>query len=202
MLNRGSSLGGVLGAFWVLVSLLEVAIPPAQAQNAAPAAAPVKLGIVAARKEAKAVEIKVTLPTFEQCAETYIREHWSTWSKKHRNQWPSSLKRYAYPTIGNSPSRRSSPATSTNCFGRSGLRSERRPIVSADGSKRSSQKISTLTTPIFEILLSSPNSCARSFQGGRNASCVIILRCPKPRRRSSWRTYPQPAAPRLRCFVF
>jgi integrase len=54
----------------------------------------------AAREEAKAVEIKVTLPTFEQCAEIYIRERWSTWSKKHRNQWPSSLKRYAYPTIG------------------------------------------------------------------------------------------------------
>lgn len=54
----------------------------------------------AARKEAKAVEIKVTLPIFEECAETYIREHWSNWSKKHRNQWPSSLKRYAYPTIG------------------------------------------------------------------------------------------------------
>ena len=31
---------------------------------------------------------------------SYIREHWSTWSEKHRNQWPSSLKRYAYPTIG------------------------------------------------------------------------------------------------------
>jgi integrase len=54
----------------------------------------------AAREEAKAVEIKVALPTFEQCAEVYIREHWTTWSKKHRNQWPSSLKRYAYPTIG------------------------------------------------------------------------------------------------------
>ena len=54
----------------------------------------------AAREEAKAVELKVTLPTFEQCAEVYIRERWSTWSKKHRNQWPSSLKRYAYPTIG------------------------------------------------------------------------------------------------------
>ena len=54
----------------------------------------------AARLEAKAVEIKVTLPTFEECAETYIRERWSTWSRKHRNQWPSSLKRYAYPTIG------------------------------------------------------------------------------------------------------
>src|SRR5215471_2502127 len=54
----------------------------------------------AVREDAKAVEVKVTLPTFEQCAETYIREHWSTWSKKHRNQWPSSLKCYAYPTIG------------------------------------------------------------------------------------------------------
>jgi integrase len=54
----------------------------------------------AAREEAKAVELKISLPTFEECAETYIREHWSNWSKKHRNQWPSSLKRYAYPTIG------------------------------------------------------------------------------------------------------
>jgi integrase len=53
-----------------------------------------------AREEAKAVEIKGTLPTFEECAEIYIREHWATWSEKHRNQWPSSLKCYAYPTIG------------------------------------------------------------------------------------------------------
>jgi len=29
-----------------------------------------------AREDAKAVEIKVNLPSFEQCAETYIREHW------------------------------------------------------------------------------------------------------------------------------
>jgi integrase len=54
----------------------------------------------AAREDAKAAEIRVIRPTFEQCAETYIREHWPTWSKKHRNQWPSSLKRYAYTTIG------------------------------------------------------------------------------------------------------
>ena len=54
----------------------------------------------AARAEAKATEIKITLPTFEECAETYIRERWLAWSKKHRDQWPSSLKRYAYPTIG------------------------------------------------------------------------------------------------------
>jgi integrase len=54
----------------------------------------------AAREEARAIEIKVTLPTFEECSEIYIRERWSTWSKKHRDQWPSSLKRYAYVTIG------------------------------------------------------------------------------------------------------
>ena len=53
-----------------------------------------------AREDAKATQIKVTLPIFEECAETYIREHWSIWSKKHRAQWPSSLKRYAYATIG------------------------------------------------------------------------------------------------------
>jgi integrase len=53
-----------------------------------------------ARENAKATQIKVALPVFEECAETYIREHWSIWSKKHRAQWPSSLKRYAYPTIG------------------------------------------------------------------------------------------------------
>jgi len=54
----------------------------------------------AARQEAKATELKLNLPTFEECAEIYIRERWLTWSKKHRDQWPSSLKRYAYATIG------------------------------------------------------------------------------------------------------
>jgi hypothetical protein len=53
-----------------------------------------------ARQEAKATEIQLSLPTFEECAEIYIRERWATWSKKHRDQWPSSLKRYAYATIG------------------------------------------------------------------------------------------------------
>ena len=54
----------------------------------------------AARQVLKAAEISSMQPTFEQCAEAYINEHWSGWSKKHRDQWPSSLKRYAYPTIG------------------------------------------------------------------------------------------------------
>jgi hypothetical protein len=40
------------------------------------------------------------LPTFEERAEAYIRANWSTWSEKHRDQRPSSLKRCAYATIG------------------------------------------------------------------------------------------------------
>lgn len=53
-----------------------------------------------ARAEAKAVATVTAAPTFEECAQQYIDENWSKWSKKHRNQWPSSLKAYAYSTIG------------------------------------------------------------------------------------------------------
>jgi len=52
------------------------------------------------RQEAMAMEAQRAAPTFEECAEAYIRAQWSTRSEKHRDQWPSSLKRYAYPTIG------------------------------------------------------------------------------------------------------
>ena len=52
------------------------------------------------RQEAKTTEAAEKAKTFEECAQAYIDEHWNTWSEKHRNQWPSSLKRYAYPTIG------------------------------------------------------------------------------------------------------
>jgi hypothetical protein len=54
----------------------------------------------AARQKIQAAEIAASAPTFRQCAEKYIDQQWSTWSEKHRAQWPSSLKRYAYPTIG------------------------------------------------------------------------------------------------------
>src|ERR1700722_19950575 len=54
----------------------------------------------AAREEKKAVEAAEKAKTFEECAQAYIDEHWDGWSEKHRAQWPSSLKRYAYPTIG------------------------------------------------------------------------------------------------------
>jgi hypothetical protein len=47
-----------------------------------------------AREEAKAVAVTAALPTFEQCAQRYIDENWSRWSKKHRAQWPSSLAAY------------------------------------------------------------------------------------------------------------
>jgi hypothetical protein len=52
-------------------------------------------------REVKAAEAATTAaPTFEQCAERYIEEHRGQWSKKHADQWPSSLKTYVYPTIG------------------------------------------------------------------------------------------------------
>jgi integrase len=54
----------------------------------------------AAREEKKAAEAAERAKTFEECAQAYIDERWDGWSKKHRAQWPSSLKRYAYPTIG------------------------------------------------------------------------------------------------------
>jgi hypothetical protein len=56
-----------------------------------------------ARNETKAAEAAAAqppAPTFEECAQTYIDKHWHDWSEKHRAQWPSSLKAYAYPTIG------------------------------------------------------------------------------------------------------
>jgi integrase len=54
----------------------------------------------AAREEKKAQATVENAKTFGQCAQAYIDEHWNSWSEKHRAQWPSSLKAYAYPTIG------------------------------------------------------------------------------------------------------
>ena len=54
----------------------------------------------AARVEAKATEVAEKAKTFDECAQAYIDEHWDSWGRKHRAQWPSSLKRYAHPTIG------------------------------------------------------------------------------------------------------
>lgn len=53
-----------------------------------------------ARQEAEGAKVRAEAPTFQDCAESYIDENWGKWSAKHRAQWPSSLQRYAYPTIG------------------------------------------------------------------------------------------------------
>ena len=150
----------------------------------------------AARQEAKAVEVKVTLPTFEECAETYIRERWSTWSRKHRNQWPSSLKRYAYPTIGKLTIPEIRPSHIYELL---------RPIwlEKRETANRVRGRIETIVAKNVDVddtnsetLPSSPNSSVRSFQGGRNASCGIIRRYLTLKHRTSWLTYPQlPASP-------
>jgi integrase len=45
-----------------------------------------------------------SVPTFEECAREYMRSHEASWKNdKHRAQWTSTLKAYAYPVIGNKP---------------------------------------------------------------------------------------------------
>lgn len=42
--------------------------------------------------------------TFKQCAEKFLEAHEGSWRNvKHRKQWPSTLKTYAYPHIGDLP---------------------------------------------------------------------------------------------------
>jgi integrase len=51
-------------------------------------------------KGARAEAAVAAASTFKECAERYIKDNEAKWSKKHAAQWPSSLKQYAYPTIG------------------------------------------------------------------------------------------------------
>ena len=48
-----------------------------------------------AREEGKTASVTATAPTFQECAEKYIKDNWGKWSRKHRAQWPSSLKHSA-----------------------------------------------------------------------------------------------------------
>lgn len=58
----------------------------------------------AAREERKAervATVATAVPTFEECAREYINSHEASWKNdKHRAQWRSTLKTYAYPVIG------------------------------------------------------------------------------------------------------
>jgi integrase len=42
--------------------------------------------------------------TFEYCGDSYIKDHKAGWrNEKHAAQWPATLKKYAYPVIGDLP---------------------------------------------------------------------------------------------------
>jgi len=54
------------------------------------------------REAALAAAAKAT--TFEQCAKTFVESHEAGWrNDKHRAQWTSTLKTYAYPVFGSLP---------------------------------------------------------------------------------------------------
>jgi len=58
----------------------------------------------AAESEAEAQAARIAGITFKASAEAYIAAHSDSWKNaKHRAQWPSTLKTYVYPVIGNLP---------------------------------------------------------------------------------------------------
>jgi integrase len=55
--------------------------------------------------------------TFEECATAYIRLHQSEWKNpRHRQQWESSLTRYAFPTLGKLAPSKIDPAAVMNAI--------------------------------------------------------------------------------------
>ena len=57
-----------------------------------------------AQKDAQAQGADVAAITFMTSAEAYIAAHSDSWKNaKHRAQWPSTLKRYVYPVMGDLP---------------------------------------------------------------------------------------------------
>jgi hypothetical protein len=153
-----------------------------------------------AREEIKTAEVQAKAPTFEECAEEYIREHWSTWSAKHREQWPSSLKRYAYPTIGQLTMAEMRPShihdllepiwvskreTANRVRGRIETISRRTPTST------------TRTSATRRNLLS---NCAKSFLSGPSVSFATTQPCPMRTLRNSWASSVRPrVARRSRC---
>lgn len=56
-----------------------------------------------AERTAKRLEAAKSM-AFQQCAESYIKAHSASWrNEKHRAQWTSTLKSYAYPVFGKLP---------------------------------------------------------------------------------------------------
>jgi integrase len=96
---RGKERWHGLGSF-IDVSLKEARIKRDAARQRVRAGVDIVQAKRSAREEAKTVSDAAAAPTFKECAEKYIQDNWAKWSRKHRAQWPSSLQRYAYPTIG------------------------------------------------------------------------------------------------------
>lgn len=58
----------------------------------------------AARKAERVATVAASVPTFQECAREYINSHEASWKNdKHRAQWSSTLKAYAYPVMGKTP---------------------------------------------------------------------------------------------------
>lgn len=104
-----------------------------------------------ARQETRAVEQIAAASIFEKCAERYIDDNWSKWSKKHRAQWPSSLKAYAYPTIGNLTIAEIRPSQIFQLLAPIWIDKRETANRVRGGSKQSSRRMLTSTTRIFAI---------------------------------------------------
>lgn len=63
-----------------------------------------KRAVRAERRATVAAVAAKAVPTCEECARQYIRSHEASWKNdKHRAQWSSTLKVYAYPVMGRKP---------------------------------------------------------------------------------------------------
>ena len=98
------------------------------------------------------------------------------------NQWPSSLKRYAYPTIGKLTSRRSTRATSTNVLepiwvGEAGnCEPDPRPDRGRAQLRRARRTSTTEGFP--QPGGTHETAAAKSVEDGRSVSSVITPPCP------------------------
>jgi integrase len=107
----------------------------------------------------------------------HIDDNWSKWSKKHRAQWPSSLKAY------DTDDRPSSDAE----IKPSHIFELLQPIWTAkrEAPNRVRGRIETITAKNvdiddkdFAMLPNSPSSCARNFHSDPNGPYVTTLPCP------------------------
>jgi Arm DNA-binding domain len=152
----------------------------------------------AARQRTQAAEIAAAAPTFQQCAEKYIDAQWSGWSEKHRAQWPASLKRYAYPTIGGLTIADIRPSHIYDLLA---------PIwiEKRETANRVRGRIETIiakNTDINDLDFrnppSSPSSCVKSYRSGLSGRSATTPPCPMLTLQHSWFSFGRPVGARRR----